>query len=177
MGLSDKSSLDFGFPQGSALGRFGFKLYTKPITAIARKHNVQIHLYSDNTQLYLPFQPDQSEEAMKQLDACVEGIRQWMENNFLKLNDTKTEFIIFGTPRNVGKVVEWTVDVGDAIILPPGSVRNIGAMLNPKFIMETHITSMKRACYLQLRSPSNIRKYLSQEAAEKLNRAFITYNV
>ena len=58
--------------------------------------------------------------------------------NFLKVNDTKTEFIIFGTPKNAGKVVEWTVDVGDAIILPSGSVRNIGAMLNPTFNMETH---------------------------------------
>ena len=146
-------------------------LHTKPITDIARKHYVQIHLYADDTQLYLPFQPDsdQSEEAMKRLDACVEDDRQWMETNFLKLNDIKTEFIIFGTPKNVGKVVEWTVDVGDAI-LPSGSVRNIGAMLNPTFNMETHIISMKRACYLQLRSLSKIRKYLTQEAAEKLTQ-------
>ena len=78
---------------------------------------MQIHLYADDTQLYLPFQPDQSKEAMKRLNACVEDIRQWMENNFLKLNDTKTEFIIFGTPKDVGKVVERTVDVGDAIII------------------------------------------------------------
>ena len=99
--LSDKSSLDFGFQQGSALGPFGFKLYTKPITAIARKHNVQIHLYAEDTQLYLPFQPDQSEEDLKRPDACVEDIRQWMENNLLKLNDSKMEFIIFGTPKNV----------------------------------------------------------------------------
>jgi len=135
---------------------------------------VQIHLYADDTQLYLPFQPDQSEDAMKRLNACVEDIPQWMEKNFLKLNDTKTEFIIFGTPKNVGKVVEWTVDVGDAIILPSASVRNIGAMLNPTFNMETHIIGMKRACYLQLRSLSRIRKYLTQEAAEKLTHAFVT---
>ena len=134
--LSDKSSLDFGYPQGSALGPFGLKLYTKPITAIARKH-VQIHLYADDTQLYLPFQQDQSEEAMKRLNACVEDIRQWMENNFEKLNDTKKEFIILGTPKNVGKVVEWIVDVGDAIILLSGSVRNIGAILNLTFNIET----------------------------------------
>ena len=92
----------------------------------------------------------------------------------MKLNDTKTEFIIFSTPKNVGKVVEWTVDVGDAIIIPSGSVRNIGAMLNPTLNMETHIISMKRACYLQLRSLPKILKYLTQEAAEKLTHAFVT---
>ena len=78
---------------------------------------------------------------------------------------------------NVGKVVEWTVDVGDAIILPSGSVRNIGAMLNPTLNMETHIISMKRACYLQLCSLSQIRKYLTQEAAEKLTHAFLMYRL
>ena len=77
-------------------------------------------------------------------------------------------------PKNVGKVVEWTVDVGDVIIIPSGSVRNIGAMLNPTLNMETHIICMKRACYFLLRSLSKIRKYLTQEAAEKLTHAFVT---
>ena len=108
---------------------------------------------------YLAFQPDQSEEAMKWHNACVEDIRQWMENNFLKLNDSKTELIMFGTPKNVGKVVECTVVVGDAIILHSGSVRKIGAMLNPTLNMETHIISIKkRACYLQLCSLSKDSK-------------------
>ena len=100
---------------------------------------------------------------MKRLDACVEDIRQWMENNFLKLS--KDGIHHFGTAKNVGKLVEWTVDVGDAIILPSGSVRNIGAMLNPTFNMETHIIiNMKRACYLQLRSLSMIRRYRRRES-------------
>ena len=33
--ISEKIVLDFGFPQGSTIGPFGFKLYTKPLTAIA----------------------------------------------------------------------------------------------------------------------------------------------
>ena len=36
---SDKILLDFGFPQGSCIGPFGFKLYTKPLTEIAKRHS------------------------------------------------------------------------------------------------------------------------------------------
>ena len=41
-----------------------------------------------------------------------------MAKNFLKLNDSKTEFIIFGTEQNIGKVSEQTVSIGDAKVLP-----------------------------------------------------------
>ena len=79
---------------------------------IAHKHNIQIHLYADDTQLYIPFNPEQSEEAMGRLESCNEDIRDWMDTNFLKLSDSKTEFIIFSTRKNVNKVTEWTVNVG-----------------------------------------------------------------
>ena len=91
----------------------------------------------------------------------------------MKLNDTNTEFIIFGMEMEWngmewnGKVAEWAVDVhdGDATILPSGSVRNIGAMLNPTLIWRhTSSVSMKRACYIQLRSLFRIRKHYTQEA-------------
>ena len=55
--LSDKISLQYGFPQGSKIGPFGFKLYTKQLSAIANKHDIQIHLYADDTQLYTSFDP------------------------------------------------------------------------------------------------------------------------
>ena len=73
--LSDKTSLDIGLPQGSAIGLFGFKLYTKSLTAIAHKHNIQIHLYADDTQLYIPLNPEQTKEDMGHLEACIEDIR------------------------------------------------------------------------------------------------------
>ena len=50
---------------------------------------------------------------MKQLEDCIEDVRLWMAKNFLKLNDTDTEFIMFSCPRDVEKVKEVTADVGD----------------------------------------------------------------
>ena len=93
--LSDKISLHYGFPQGSKIGPFGFKLYTKRLTAIAKKHNIDIHLYADDTQLYTSFHPDEGAQAMSRMEACIAEIRSWMARNFLKLNDPKTRVCYF----------------------------------------------------------------------------------
>jgi len=149
---SDTLRLDYGFPQGSSIGPFGYKLYTKPVSSIAQKHGISVHLYADDTQLYLPFNPSDSASAMARLEACVEDIKLWMERNFLKLNDSKTEFIIFGTSTDIAKVTEWTLSIGTSEILPSTTIRNIGAVMDTALTMESHINSTIRSCYGQLRN-------------------------
>ena len=110
--FSDKIDLKYGFPQGSKIGPFGFKLYTKPLVQIAHKHNISIHLYADDTQLYTSFNPNNSTDAIKRMEACIAEIKLWMAENFLKLNDSNTEFIIFGNKINVARVNDCSVHVG-----------------------------------------------------------------
>ena len=97
-----------------------------------------------------------------------------MASNFLKLNEDKTEFIMFGTQQDVLSVSEWTVSVGNEEVLPSMSVRNIGAMLDPALTMKSHINSTTKSCYLQIRNLSKLRKYLSEESVVTLTHAFIT---
>ena len=140
--LSDNIDLHFSFPQGSQIGPFRFKLYTKPLTSIAKKHGINIHLYADDAQLYTSFKPEESEAALERLEACIEEIRNLMEANYLKLNNSKTEFVIFGTQIDLAKVSGWTVTVGDSEILPSKSARNIGAFMDSVLNMETHINNI-----------------------------------
>ena len=171
---SEYMSLKFGFPQGSLTGPFGFKLYTKPLTEIAKKHGVEIHLYADDTQLYTSFKPKDSAEALDKIEACIEEIRQWMEQNFLKLNDSKTEFVMFGTPKDLSQVSDWTVTVGDNEILPSVSARNIGAHMDSGLDMKTQISNTIKSCYYQIHGISKIRKFLTVEATKSLVNAFVT---
>ena len=97
-----------------------------------------------------------------------------MGSNFLKLNDEKTEFILFGSEHDLKALPELTISVGDEEVKPSRTVRNIGAMLDSTLTMIPHINSITKSCYLQIRNLSRIRKYLSEESSKTLTHAFVS---
>ena len=109
---SEKTELYYGFLQGSCIGPFGFKLYTKHLTKIAHQYGINIHLYADDTQLYKSFKPETNESALIRLELSIEDIRQWMARYFLKLNENKTEFMVFGSKTDLDRVTGCSITVG-----------------------------------------------------------------
>ena len=97
-----------------------------------------------------------------------------MANNFLKLNDSKTEFIMFGTDTNVAMIAKRTVSMGYSVVVPSGAVKNIGAKLNSALTMEPQVNKILKSCYFQIRLLSKIRKYLTEDSAKSLVHAFVT---
>ena len=88
---SDKSSpthVPFGVPRGSLLGSLLF-------TEIGMDY----HLYADDAQLYVSFCPggDDQLNAIDPLCSCLGEIGKWSRANLLKLNDGKTDVVMFGT--------------------------------------------------------------------------------
>ena len=131
-------------------------------------------LYADDTQLYTSFNPTESTEAIKRMEACIMEVKDWMACNFLKLNDSKTEFIMLGGPADLAKVTTRSVLVGNEEVQPSSTVRDVGAMLDSTLTMNSHINSISKSCFLQIRNLSKIRYYLTEDAAKTLTHAFIS---
>ena len=85
--LSSPADVLYGVPQGSVLGPKLFTIYTLPIAAIARKHNKEINLYADDTQIYITSRTSDNiskEIAIKLVQSCNAEFKIWMLIN--KLN-------------------------------------------------------------------------------------------
>ena len=151
-----------GVPQGSCLGPLLFVVYASKIFEIVDKHNLEIHCYADDSQLYLSFCPNNianQEAALARVERCIEDIREWMLNNKLKLNDDKTEFIIIGTSQQLAKVSINTLRVGAATITPVSSARDLGSWFDSKLTMEIHISKTCNSAFYYLYNLRRIRKY------------------
>ena len=67
------------------------------MSAIMDNHNVRYHSYADDTQVYLECDSNEAavRNAVDRLEKCITDVCEWMNGNSLKINEEKTDFIIF----------------------------------------------------------------------------------
>ena len=173
---SDEATLKYGVPQGSVLGPTLFSDYcnSSPVAALIRSHNICVQCYADDTQLYASFQPAKEVETLERLERCIEDLRGWMNRNRLKLNDSKTEFIIFGSKSKLPSIKTTSVRVGEENIKAVKQVRNIGAFFDSELKMNTQINNMCKSAWFHLYNISKIRHYLSQDQTKSIVHAYVT---
>ena len=91
----------------------------------------------------------------------------------LRLNDSKTEFMIVGTRQQLAKVNIDQLCVGESSIVPVTSVKNLGSWFDKNMSMTTHIIKVCKAASFHLYNIRHIRKYLTSESTHCLVRATV----
>ena len=168
--LSDFANIICGIPQGSVLG----PLNLLPMSAILKYHKIGYHVYADDTQLYISFKCEQPLKSISKVNSCLSDIRRWMITNKLKINDSKTEFIVFRSPQLRCDLSGLSVNVGESQIMQSLKVRDLGVTFDQFLNFDDHITAICRSTYFHIRNIGKIRNLLSYNACSTIIHALIS---
>ena len=126
-------------------------------------------MYADDTQLYETFNHKHSPLGKQGLDQCLSEVPDWMKENHLKLNESKTEYLVIGSKHNVAKAQQVsTLQIGLETVEAVECAKNIGIIIDTSLTMEPHINYVVRSCYFHIRRIQQIRRNITEEAAATL---------
>ena len=149
-------------------------MYVYPLTTIIQQHGLQYHTYADDTQIYL--QCDNHHDAINaaiiRLQNCILEVIKCMTSNALKINEEKTEFIIFNSTNILS--TSYTLQIGDNSIPMSGQVKILGVTLDSTMTLDGQIAATCRSSYMHIKRINTIRQYLTIDAVSILTQSLVT---
>ena len=112
---SSPRQLQCSVPQGSCLGPWLYLAYAGTLFDIIPP-SILVYGFADDHIANKKFRPTSIHneiEAIQELEKCARIINDWMNSNKLKMNTSKTEFIIFGSRKQLDRCSTKLININD----------------------------------------------------------------
>ena len=114
---------------------------------------------------------------INRMEGVLTCLSDWFRANSLKVNASKTELVVFGSPHNLRKLPKFKVAFCDTELVPCEKVRNLGVIFDNKMSWEAHIAMISRRCMGILSGLSHVRHHLPNHVIGTLVTALVISQV
>jgi hypothetical protein len=116
---------------------------------------------------------ESEKKTITRLQDLMKCVKEWMDSNRLKMNDCKTEFILFGSLVQLQKCHTCELNVNRTMVKRSKSVKYLGATLDENLTLKHHITKKCQIAMFNIQRIKNIRRWLTMEAAKSVVQALV----
>ena len=159
--LSTSAFVTCGVPQGSILGPRLFSIYINDLPFVLNKYKT--HLYADDTAVTIS--SNNSNELNQELNAAMDILQSWFNNNRLSLNTSKSKYMRFGTQGQLNNLRDICVQMNDLELEQVVQYKYLGVVLDAPLNFSAHIEHLKSKTLSKIRFLGRLRSFVDHETS------------
>ena len=173
-GNAPSLEITYGVVQGSIVGPLMFLLFTNDIQCYV-SNACKLVSYADDMQLMHNSVPSPSGLAQlrTQVEADLAAASAWYRHNGLKINPSKTEFIVIGTQSNVRKAAELKVTFQNSQLSPSESVKILGILIDSTLSWQHQTAQIAQRCFGLLIAINKLKHMLPRSTTKMLIESLV----
>ena len=172
--FSDWSSINNGVPQGSILGPL---LFTILVSDFKNSLNyTTFHQYADDVQVKKNSKVNNVHNTIKDINSELKNISNYSVSNGLRLNYSKSKYMILGTSQNINKINNLNlppVILDDHILQREKHLKNLGVIFDENMSWVKHVNKIVCNAYNSLRTLYRFKRFLSENAKKSLCESLV----
>jgi hypothetical protein len=165
---SSPKIIDFSVPQGSCAGPVLFLAYSSTLADIIPQ-DVSLYGYADDHATKTTFSSGNLHSqcrAIETLQGCATSIKNWMDKNKLKMNTSKTEFLITGSRQQIAKCSIKDIIIAGDVVSRSEVMAYLGVLFDSTLSFKSHVSNKCPFAMYNIYRIKLIRHYLSIEACK-----------
>ena len=129
---------------------------------------LKLNGFADDHSINISFKAkdqDLEKSCIIRLESCAVAINDWMNQNRLRMNSDKTDFILFGPPKLLPSCSTDNINVCGDQVSRCDKIKLLGIWLDSNLNFKQHITMKCRTAILNIQKLKHIINVLNPEAA------------
>jgi hypothetical protein len=174
--ITSPITVNYSVPQGSVSGPVLFTCFASTLADHLKDRPEVLIGYADDHSLYGHFEannPVAERHTIASLEESLTRTSSWMLSNYLKMNNDKSEFILFGSSRLLPNCNSDSIQVGGREVSRGDSLKLLGVMLDQSLTFKKHIADKARKAASAVFRIRKLRPYLSKERCLQLTNALV----